>query len=179
MKISDTNNTRDWYRATWQQVKVKAKCLEFWYKFCYKLCCSKMAKGQDGGLNLASFIPKMSFDRQTTLLKLLILSIACVLCESFFLLQFFFFFLQNHAYPVMSLKKNPSQSICMPYVKIYLDLNNRIKFRVPQKIWNNMFSPKSKYFFHVHIHTFTQPIHIPHKKNFYKQFWNIDQKHNK
>jgi len=41
-----------------------------------------MAKGQDGGLNLASFIPKMSFDRQTTLLKLLILSIACVLSFS-------------------------------------------------------------------------------------------------
>jgi len=41
-----------------------------------------MSKTQDGGLNLASYLPKMSFDRQTTLLKLLILSIACILSFS-------------------------------------------------------------------------------------------------
>lgn len=37
---------------------------------------------QDGGFSLTSFIPKMSFERQTTLLKLLILSIACILSFS-------------------------------------------------------------------------------------------------
>jgi len=39
-------------------------------------------KNQDGGFNLASFLPKISYERQTTLLKLLILSIACVLSFS-------------------------------------------------------------------------------------------------
>lgn len=38
-------------------------------------------KNQDG-VNLISFLPKMSHDRQTTLLKLLILSIACILSFS-------------------------------------------------------------------------------------------------
>lgn len=39
-------------------------------------------KNQDGGLNLATYLPKMSYERQTTLLKLLILSIACILSFS-------------------------------------------------------------------------------------------------
>ena len=38
-------------------------------------------KAQDGSLHLPAFLPKMSYERQTTLLKLLILSIAAILCK--------------------------------------------------------------------------------------------------
>ena len=37
-------------------------------------------KAQDG-FNILAMLPKLSYDRQTTLLKLLILSIAAILCK--------------------------------------------------------------------------------------------------
>ena len=42
-------------------------------------------KSQDGVKQILSFLPKMSYERQTTLLKLLILSIAAILCEFYFI----------------------------------------------------------------------------------------------
>ena len=43
-------------------------------------------KAQDG-FNLLAFLPKLSYERQTTLLKLLILSIAAILCKLLFFIM--------------------------------------------------------------------------------------------
>ena len=49
-------------------------------------------KSQEGGMKLVSFLPKISYERQTTLLKLLILSIAAVLCESYYFIRSFCYY---------------------------------------------------------------------------------------
>ena len=41
-------------------------------------------KGQEAGFQLPAFLPRLSHDKQDTLLKLFILSIAAILCEFFF-----------------------------------------------------------------------------------------------
>lgn len=49
-------------------------------------------KGQESGFTLPSFLPRLSYEKQDTLLKLCILSIAAILCELQILITYYLFF---------------------------------------------------------------------------------------
>lgn len=48
--------------------------------------CDKM-KVQEGGFSAPSFLPRLSFEKQITLLKLCVLSIAAILCKCMLILS--------------------------------------------------------------------------------------------